>query len=102
MDKTAYEVTAANHYFWQQLVVLADDENDAFRLFLEYLASHEQQVAEEEEYEMGVDNDPKDFPERETYNYRFRDTDIKEFDGDHRWIGTPTAEVQVMHSDGNG
>jgi hypothetical protein len=103
----AYEVTVANLYFYQRLVVLADDADVAQEQFEAWLAAPEQQAEEEEEYEMDVQASIDGIiggsvPQRVNYEYRFHDADVKEFTGNSHWVGTPTIAVQVMSADGNG
>jgi hypothetical protein len=100
---TAYEVIASNKWFFQRLVVLADSEADAAAKFRARLSNPASIAHEEYEWEQTrqlEDDDP--VSERSEYTYSFDSHRVEEFDGDPKWLGEPTADVQMISSGGNG
>ncbi len=106
---TASTVTAANDFFFQDLIVLAGDAGDAATRFRAHLASLEAQAGEVAEFEMGQVSDmtemgemddPADFEPtpHKSYAYRFKDDQVAEFDGE--WAAT--KQVDTMRSGGIG
>lgn len=95
-----YTVTAGNKFFWQTLVVNAASRVAAITAFDAFLALPDNLAGEEEEFAMAkqLDGDPS----RDDYRYRFDLADVTECYHFPRWTGTPSDEVQVIASGGNG
>lgn len=93
---TAYKVTASNNYFFQTLVVEADNAEDAERKFSSYLEA----TANDEEYQMAIQEGFE--ADQSDYEYGFDSEDIEEFSGFSRWNGKPSVTVQMINSGPNG
>ena len=104
---TEYEATAGNLYFYQRLVVLARDIDEATDKFRDYLAEPENQKEEEEEFGRACEAYEDevisgDYPRRENHSYTITDDAVTEFVYDPHWIGKAKDTVQVISSGGNG
>ena len=96
MTDYAYVVTAGNCAYYQELVVIASSPEVAAKKFRAYLAD----TASDEEYEMAAMVSPD--ANHSDFIYDFDEDEVEVFDGDHRWLGTPTESVQMMHAGCNG
>lgn len=96
-----YTVTAGNKFFWQTLVINAADVDAAVTAFDAFLASPASQDAEHDEF-ADAHMISEDEPDRDDYRYRFDASDVVERYQFPRWTGTPSDQVQVIASGGNG
>lgn len=97
----AYEVTAANKWFYQRLLVLAETEDEASQKFTAYLSTPAAMAHEDYELSqvscLGDEADPQTLI-RSNYAYKFAPHSVEEFDGRQK----PSHEVQMIDSGGNG
>ena len=101
----AFEVVAANKWFYQRLVVLAATKAESAAKFAAYLTTPEAVAHEEYELKqvsgMGDETDPETL-ERRNYVYSFKHSMIEEFEPNSKSLAEPTADVQMIDSGGNG
>lgn len=105
MHMPAYTVTAGNKWYFQKLVVIADNATEAAEKFHAYLTSPESLAHEVYEREQVSSMDDETDPEAliaENYKYVFHPRDVEEFEDIGKWQVEPTAVVQMIHSGGNG
>jgi hypothetical protein len=95
---TAYRVTASNEFFWQDLLVEADNDKAAWDAVEAYLELPEQIEAEEYEFNqsMAIADDETGWPDRTDYKYTPQL--IAEYYGSH----DATITVKLIDSGGNG
>jgi hypothetical protein len=106
----AYQVTATNDFFFQVLVVKALDRGAAENAFQGYLAADRQQDHEDYEYkqtaDLGVEEGQYSAPaERKAYRYAFSGAQIEEISDETcvaKWTVSPSAQVLMVNSGGNG
>jgi hypothetical protein len=98
-----YTVTAQNSVFYMTLAVEAKTSEQAVKLFQTYLDSQTGQ--EDEEYEMALDfSEGHDRPDREDFTYDFDADEVAPMDSAEAaaFRYTPSPEVQMISSGGNG